>query len=487
MGPSRPISLFAVEPQTRQKPYAFAVSIVLHVLVVGVVIYGFLFAPRINMRAEADRYTLRQVDITLPDPIQRQHSGDSAMYPGEHSTEQTQSTHSMQAAPSSRLRQIPRLNIANRTIVQPDLPMKPIVIKDARLPQLFLWSAQRPKVALIAPPQPQKLAWVDTKPVLERPTPETHVADIPLTSTQFATSTPMPMPSTTTPVVVSGATVADLIPESSSKSSIQPSSAAMLSISEEQMAKGTIALPPVNQTAAGSEDGAMRPGKSGNGSQSGRGDPDSRGAENGMQRSQGASGTAAGPAGTRAGNNSGNGGNVGKGTTKTGTVNGGAGGEGSEPTFTKLSLPPNGQYGVVVVGSSMAEEFPETSRLWGGRLVYSVFLHVGLAKSWILQYTLPGSVEAIGAGHVDHLEAPWPFYIVRPGDAPSNVNANALMIHGIVNEAGHFEALAVVFPSGYMHAQLLLEAIQQWKFRPAKHNGQAAKVEVLLIIPQQLD
>jgi hypothetical protein len=349
----------------------------------------------------------------------------------------------------------------------------------------LLWSAQRPKIQLIAPPQPQKLAIVNTRPVLTRPTPETHVADVPLTSTPFASKLPMPVPSTTTPVVISGATLADLLPESTSKSSIQPSSAAMLSISEEEMAKGTIALPAVNQTAPGSESGAMRPGKSGNSSDSGTGDPNSRGADKGVQQSQGAAGNSAGPAGTRNGAaGPGNAANAGNGNS--GGINGGSGGQGREPTFTRINLPKNGQYGVVVVGSSMAEEFPETSKLWGGRLVYSVYLHVGLARSWILQYSLPQPLE-VAAGNVNHLDAPWPTYIVRPSDSPAHVEADALMVHGYVDEAGHFETLALAFPQGFSQAKLLLQALQQWQFRPAKHNGQITKVEVLLIIPEDSD
>ena len=484
MGTS-PISLFAVPPRGHQRPYSFVVSVLVHILVVGVVVYGFLFAPRINMRSAADRYTLRQVDITLPDPVRRQNSANSGMYPGQNSTAHTPSPHDLPAAPSSSALQIPKLHLAERTVVQPDIPPNQLITK-AKLPSLLLWSAQRPKIQLITPPQPQKLAINNTRPVLTRPTPETHVADVPFTSTPFSTRMPMPAPSTSTPVVVSGATVSDLLPETSSRSSIQPSAAAMLSVSEEEMVKGTIALPAVNQTGPGTESGAMRPGKAGNSSQAGTGNPNSNGAEKGAQESQGAAGSSPGPAGTRNGANVGNGGNSGNASGNSGSGNGG-GGQGTEPTFTRITLPQNGQYGVVVVGSSMAEEFPETSKLWGGRLVYSVYLHVGLARSWILQYSLPSKMEAASAGNVNHIEAPWPTYIVRPSDTPTNVNADALMVHGFVDEAGHFESLALVFPPEFSQTRLLLQALQQWKFRPAKHNGQIARVEVLLIIPEDAD
>lgn len=484
MGTSQPISLFAVPPTTHQKPVSFVVSGVTHVVVVGLIAYGFIFAPRINIRAAADRYTMREVDIELPDPVRRQNSANSGMYPGQNSTARTQAAHDMPAAPTSSPLQVPKLHVAEHTIVQPDIPPNQLISK-AKLPSLLLWSAQRPKLQLIAPPQPQKLAINNTRPVLTRPTAETHISDVPITSTPFESRLPMPSPSSASPVVVSGATLGDLLPESSSKSSLQASSAAMLSISDQEMAKGTIALPAVNQTGAGSETGAMRPGKAGNSSQSGKGEQNSTGADKGVQLSQGAAGTTPGPAGARNGNGAANGGNSGKASGTGGS--GGGGGQGTEPTYTRMTLPQNGTYGVVVVGSTLADEFPETSRLWGGRLVYSVYLHVGLSRSWILQYSLPPKVETASAGNPNHIDAPWPTYIVRPSNSPANVNADALMVHGFVNESGHFESLALVFPSEFTQTKLLLQALEQWKFRPAKHNGQLAKVEVLLIIPEDAD
>jgi hypothetical protein len=427
---------------------------------------------------------MREVDITLPDPTRHQNSANSGMYPGQNSTARSQAAHSLPAAPTSSPLQVPKLHLAEHTIVQPDIPPNQLISK-AKLPSLLVWSAQRPKLQLVTPPQPQMLALNNTRPVLTRPTPETHLSDVPITSTPFQSRLPMPSPSSASPVVVSGARVGDLIPESTSKTSLQPSSAAMMSISDEEMAKGTIALPAVNQTGAGREDGAMKPGKAGNSSQSGKGEQNNVGAAQGTQLSQGAAGNTPGPAGSRAGNGPGNGGNAG---TSNGTGgSGGGGGQGTEPSFTRITLPQNGQYGVVVVGSTLADEFPETSRLWGGRLVYSVYLHVGLSRSWILQYSLAQKVEAANAGSTKSIEAPWPTYIVRPSGSPANINADALMVHGYVNEAGHFEQLALVFPSEFTQTRLLLQALEQWKFRPAKHNGQLAKVEVLMIIPEDAD
>lgn len=493
MGPSRPISLFAEQPRPRQRPYAFVVSIFVHAALVGVIVYGFLFAPRIDMKAASDRYVLRRVDINRPDLERQLASGDKIPYPGPRLAAQAASSRGMEAAPSSSLLQLPQLKLADRTLVQPDIPANQIVLKHAPLPSVLLWSAERPKVQLIAPPAPRKPATADVKPVLVRPNREPNLVDTPISSTPFAARTPISLPGTSSPVVVHGPDPTERVPETSSITSIEPGSAAMMSLSETRIAQGSIFVPPVNQTAPGNSSGAMKAGKSGNSAQPGNGDSASKGTDKGAQHAQGTTGNSAGAVGmqngTKAGSgaNSGAGNNLGNANTNSASINAGAGGQGTQSSFTRINLPQNGQFGVVVVGSSMAEEFPETAPLWGSRLVYSVYLHVGLAKSWILQYSLPPATEASTAGNVNHIDAPWPYYIVRPNESPANVNADALMVHGFVNESGHFETMAVVFPPNFRHSEPVLQALQQWQFRPAKHNGLAAKVEVLLIIPEDVD
>jgi hypothetical protein len=148
-------------------------------------------------------------------------------------------------------------------------------------------------------------------------------------------------------------------------------------------------------------------------------------------------------------------------------------------------LPHDGQFGAVVVGSAQEERYPETAPLWSGRLSYTVYLHVGLAKSWILQYSLSRADNAAAAGNIAHIEAPWPYNIVRPNIPPGAIDADALMVHGFVNQAGRFEALSVLFPPQFAQAQFVLDALAQWQFRPAAQNGQNVRVEVLLIIPDE--
>jgi hypothetical protein len=66
-------------------------------------------------------------------------------------------------------------------------------------------------------------------------------------------------------------------------------------------------------------------------------------------------------------------------------------------------------------------------------------------------------------------------------------NSDAILVHGFVNQAGRFEALALAFPPDFQQAQFVLDALNQWQFRPAEQNGQTEKVEVLLIIPEEFD
>ena len=154
----------------------------------------------------------------------------------------------------------------------------------------------------------------------------------------------------------------------------------------------------------------------------------------------------------------------------------------SQPTVVHITLPKDGKFGVVVVGSSLAEDYPETIHLWSGRLAYTVY-----SARWRVQKldsaVFPSAcAERYAAGKSTRPDAPWPYDITRPS-IDTDANTDAIMVHGFVNTAGRFEQLAVIFPTELAEAKFLLHALQQWQFRPSMQNGQATPVEVLLIIP----
>jgi hypothetical protein len=149
-------------------------------------------------------------------------------------------------------------------------------------------------------------------------------------------------------------------------------------------------------------------------------------------------------------------------------------------------MPKGGQFGSVIVNDDLEQQFPELEGAWTGRIAYTAYLHVGLPKPWIMQFSLPRNTPPAAPGTNSRLEAPWPFEIVRPNLPPGSVDADSVMIRGYVDEDGRFQNLSVVFPQPFSNAQFVIAALQKWQFRPAQHNGLAAKVEVLLIIPEDL-
>jgi hypothetical protein len=170
-----------------------------------------------------------------------------------------------------------------------------------------------------------------------------------------------------------------------------------------------------------------------------------------------------------------------------GSLAGSGPGGGGDGAVSHIRQRKDGSFGVVVVGSAVEETYPEAAGVWSGRLAYTVYLHVGLAKNWILEYSLPRSATASINGTATRPDAPWPYDIVRPELAAGDGTADAVLVHGMVNTSGRFEQLGIVFPVQFAQTRFLLSALEQWQFRPAVENGQVAPVEVLLIIPLEAD
>jgi hypothetical protein len=152
--------------------------------------------------------------------------------------------------------------------------------------------------------------------------------------------------------------------------------------------------------------------------------------------------------------------------------------------LTRIELPPGSKPRTSVMGESVAERYPETAGLMRGRVVSTVYLHVGLPKSWLLEYWSPAGSEAAGKGRITTLDAPWPQVILRPSlEFPAS--ADALLIRGLLTTEGTLTQLSLVLPTEWTGQNPLLDVLEQWKFRPAMRNGQAVPVEILLVVPRQ--
>ena len=429
-----------------------------HSAAFGLVFLGIFSAPKVKHLAITERYAVRHLDLHMLDPEIERAAASAIEAPSVHPKANTLPPGGSPEEQQPVMRQVLDAPKVRQTLIQPDIP-KPLKIPvNVPLPTVVIWNAAKTQVKTIEAPMPQSPPVTLAKPVIQRPNQAPNLADIAIRPSD------MPMPaqpilsSTTSPIVISGPKPTPPAPLTTAAGSGQPASGSVMSLSDTQMANGAVALPPVNQSASSNSPGGLAPGKAKEPSQAGHGNPAG----------------AAGGAGAKQGS-----GNAG------GSQNSAEDGHGliGRPATTHITRPREGQFGAVVVGSALQDKYPEITDVWSGRLAYTVFLPVGLAKSWILQYSVSRAGNAGEAGNTSHVEAPWPYNVVRPNIEPGAIDADALMIHGFVNQAGRFEALTIAFPPEFAQAQFVLGALAQWQFRPATQNGQNVKVEVLLIIP----
>jgi hypothetical protein len=154
--------------------------------------------------------------------------------------------------------------------------------------------------------------------------------------------------------------------------------------------------------------------------------------------------------------------------------------------LTRIDLPRDGKSPISVLGESVADQYPESASRMFGRVVSTIYVSVGLKKSWTLEYCLPAKAAAASVkGSSGALDAPWPYTVFRPKDLPLGPEADVVLVQGILTAEGQLEQLRLVLPSEWAGKNALFNALQQWKFRPAAKNGQAVAVEVMLVIPQQ--
>jgi hypothetical protein len=462
----------------RRGPSAFLVSLSVHGCVCVLFYLGLHQARKVDSRPFTPRFAVRIMELRKEEPKLHPPIQTATLRP-----DQLPDTHPIAPGGSPNMAPAPRIPInfisqkqALQTLVQPDAPTDP-TIPQAPLPQVFVWSSRDITVKKIVQPVPETKAAIDVRPSLDPPNQEVRVADIQISSSVYDTKAPMPNPSKTSPINVPATQQTQKMPETTSKNAGKATPAGVISASNIQLQEGTATLPMINEVAPAPFSGSLTAGQPKSLSETGQGKAD------GKQNGAGAGQTA----GNQTGNaTSGNASTGQGGTSGTAGVDASVLSGASQRTVVHITLPKDGKFGVVVVGSSLAEDYPETGHLWSGRLAYTVYLRVGVGKNWILQYCLPRAQEVNSAGSAGRPDGPWPYDITRPSiDADSNTDA--IMVHGFVNALGKFEQLAVIFPTELAETKFLLRALQQWQFRPAMQNGQATAMEVLLIIPAETE
>jgi hypothetical protein len=507
-------TLFVEAPPVSKGLPAFLVSLLLHCAVISVLVLAFHAPRRSSTEFIPGKYTVRLIELQPPQILRspaaapatakRSAPSQSRFGAGNRASSSDSATRSRLGAGESAgpavahrrfelpvLAQFPQ---ARQTLVQLDAPPK--LVMNIAVPDVLLWAqkiAPAPRRKLVPPPLreiPKPARTLLAPPTLDLPNQETNVADMRFTVPPATNAPKLPVPpTTTTPIKVDGPEEKGAqLPQTVSTNSSEESTAHVISISSLPLhADSLVIVPPANQIAS-----------SGNGQ--GQGSGESAGAGEAAGAATTGAGTADAPqAGAAVGANAGAAAGTGSavqtlagagdaGGAAFGSAAFGGAGEGlATEALHRITQPKDGKFSVVVIGSSAAEAYPDSVGLMTGKVIYTVYLKVGLRKSWILQYCLPGPVEQQlrVKGSATPLDAPWPFLMLRPDLA--NSGADALMLHGLVNTDGRFEKLALVLPAGFPQKDLLVSSLRQWEFRPAKRDGQPIAVEVLLIIPEDTE
>lgn len=465
------ICLFQDEPKARRGFSGLALSFVLHCASMGLTVYVVLYAPRIQSRLIAGRYSVRHLQLNSPNAPDLDSVTGSIQYPGKNAGKASldsllQGDNS--TAPSQPTPELPQTATGlggKQTLLQPDIQTRDTLAIAAPIPTVAIWMPELARKQLIVAPQPAPPTASPTKPALNAPNHELHLADQAVAARSDNPTTPAPAPGTTSPVVTQLAALVQMAPATISVSHDDPTPTSLLSISELRMEQGSITVPPVNETRANSTAAQTAPA-----APKGPGSAKLPGTSPVANVALASANPSANPGGS--------------GTTLRAPAGGGASLP-DPPNTQHITLPRDGKFSFVVVGSSLADEYPQTLQIWNDRTAYTAYLHVGLPKNWILQYAQVRTADIESQGNGGRLEAPWPYDMFRPNLISTDMNTDALMIHGTVDEQGHFEHLAVAYPADFDRASFVLHALQRWQFRPAQQNGKATSVEVLLIIPDE--
>ena len=472
------LTIFSSYPDGRGPFVPLVFSILVHGITFGAILSVLIRAPRILLPHNEDRYSARYLELNRFEfQLRRLRTTEiGQMDPPANGRPRVDVTDQLSAYVHHPHPIASSLTGGRQTLLQADLPKPVDVSIELPLPQFVIWKAHPVIVHSIVAPLPEASHASDALPSILTPNEEPELGNISLTATTLPSSNSQSRSATTSPLAVHNGAETQKAPATVSQTSDKPTPVAILSLSALRMSNGKAVLPPVNETTGEQAQGTSSPTQATTPSPMAIG---MDGATSPIQKSQNSVETPS----------------AGSGSTESGSaqhspaspqVNLSALGLEQETSATLIRLPKDGQFAAVVVGTSPDDRFPDIQQRWNGRLIYTVYLHVGLARSWILQYSLPPMAEATAGGTIAHLNAPWPYSMVRPDLDFGSIDADALIVNGSVTQDGTFEKLSLISPPSFPNSDFVIHCLQRWKFRPAIRDGHYISVEVMLIIPTPL-
>jgi hypothetical protein len=467
------ISIFSAGADSGQRPTPMVASILIHGFAAGIISLGIMNTPRIVKPKQNEQYTVRNLDFRIPESLMRRFAGNATDQGSRGSDAGVRAAAERMAEYMQSQLPIVQAKTGSQILLQADLRPHLDASVEIEVPSFVIWKPSKVQTQTIVAPPSEKPRAAEVTPSVSAPNEELELQDIAITATDLPTRNSQSPAGTTSPVVVHELSPVQKSLVTATQISDNPTPAAVISVSDFRLADRRSVLPPVKETLGSNVQVGSTPGEANSPGESktedtgekrtGQGSIDTHAA----QEHEAKGGSEDG----RPGSSQGNSVSLSRGSH----------------TAIVITLAKDGRFGAVVVSTSLEDRYPEMEGLWSGRLVYTVHLNVGLPHSWILEYSLPRTAEAAAAGSVAHLEAPWPYSIVRPDLAPSSIGADALIVNGFINKDGRFEKLIPIIPPTFPLSDFVLHCLQEWQFRPAAQDGHPTRVEVMLIIPDQAE
>jgi hypothetical protein len=209
---SHTITLFSEPEPFSFGSWSYVASILVHGTILGLLSYGIIYAPQISDNV-VNRYTMRQIELHSPKPkIAR---SVRSLQAGSPSIDRATQLEKAKLAEARTAVEIAQLEAGRQTLIRPDLPTNLSLPEEIPVPTVMIWTPQKTPVSKIAPPLPQAATAVDVKPSDDPPSEALNLDDRSVSSGDSAKSF-LPSPSTTSPIIVQGPQMVQIIPATTS-------------------------------------------------------------------------------------------------------------------------------------------------------------------------------------------------------------------------------------------------------------------------------
>ncbi len=156
----------------------------------------------------------------------------------------------------------------------------------------------------------------------------------------------------------------------------------------------------------------------------------------------------------------------------------------------EIRYPKDGRFDLVLIQTAGGDLVPETAPFLTGRPVYTVYIALGAAREWILQYCAPRSVESapvqsgmvVSLGSHATVQPPWIRSAALPPPSRARL-AKRSVFYGKLQANGRLANMHMLSGAQYEARPELLSYLDAWEFRPAERGGLPAEIDVVLIVP----